>query len=465
MASGLPMPGNFGDAFMQGAAGSQAMFDSVLKNRLNPYQIDLLKAQTLEAQGKGAKATMLSKILQHAMQQAGYGDASEPSMTGQAPAGTFPASGAIGTTGAPVQPPENAPEQPSSGMSANEINGGPGSSVNPNQPSSQPQRMGNPSFLNNVVAGELGVKPQEFNVGGRVGSIDPLTGQPSYTQIGPDEQQKSNIAIREAEEKEFGTQNAKIAHDYDQSAIGAAKTLQTLDQMGEVLKSPVWAGMRQAVNMPIPLIGKAELFYYSKNGTPEQQQMARSLPTLTGQLIADSSKQFSGQFRKGEQSLLTGMKINDEDTVNGALGKYNQLVKFNTFLAERSKIAAKLIRQHVDPTDAQEAADRQLKGDLFRKMLQPNKKASAAQNESQGAYGVPGAEVVDEVGTAYDTRNNQYPGSQQQEQQPQQPAQKQTQPLKITKDHITEENILETMKAMKLSREEVMKRLKAKGLI
>jgi len=55
---------------------------------------------------------------------------------------------------------------------------------------------------------------------------------------------------------------------------------------------------------------------------------------------------------------------------------------------------------------------------------------------------------VDEVGTGYDSTTGAGGA-----------------PMKLNKSHVTEENILETMKQTKLSRNEVMRRLKLKGLV
>ncbi len=60
----IPMPENGIDSFNKGMAASQAMWDSMMANKMRPYQQQLLKAQSEEAQGKGAQANMIAKLLQ-----------------------------------------------------------------------------------------------------------------------------------------------------------------------------------------------------------------------------------------------------------------------------------------------------------------------------------------------------------------------------------------------------------------
>lgn len=63
----IPMPMNGMDAFMSGMQSSQAMFDSMMKNKMTPYQIELLKAQALEAQGKAKAEGMAGDYIQNLM--------------------------------------------------------------------------------------------------------------------------------------------------------------------------------------------------------------------------------------------------------------------------------------------------------------------------------------------------------------------------------------------------------------
>ena len=90
--------------------------------------------------------------------------------------------------------------------------------------------------------------------------------------------------------------------------------------------------------------------------------------TLTGNLIKDASRDFAGQFRKGEQTLLQGMKPSTSDTVDTAKGKAGTLTVLNKMLQERSRLTSKYMeKNHANKLEASEWADRQVDGDKIRK--------------------------------------------------------------------------------------------------
>lgn len=166
---------------------------------------------------------------------------------------------------------------------------------------------------------------------------------------------------------EEGQESGKIrAKDIDQlnNAVFNSETNQaTLDEISDILASPTFEKIRQ-----VPLAGRHELSFYAKEGTPEEQQMVGKYYTLTGNLIKDASRDFAGQFRKGEQQLLNGMKPGPSDTVDSAKGKTETLSVLNKMLATRSRLTSKIMSQnHVNKLDALDEADRQVNGEQIRK--------------------------------------------------------------------------------------------------
>ena len=140
---------------------------------------------------------------------------------------------------------------------------------------------------------------------------------------------------------------------------------QPIDEVSDILASPTFEQIRQT-----PLAGHHELQYYAKEGTPEQQQMVGKYYTLTGNLIKDASRDFAGQFRKGEQQLLNGMKPSPSDTVDSAKGKTETLSVLNKMLAARSRLTSKIMSEHhVNKLQALEEADRQVDGEAIRRQV------------------------------------------------------------------------------------------------
>jgi hypothetical protein len=165
---------------------------------------------------------------------------------------------------------------------------------------------------------------------------------------------------------EEGKESGKIrAQDIDKlntSVFNAETSQNTLNELSDVVASPVFEGIRQT-----PLAGHHELAYYAKEGTPEQQQVVGKYYTLTGNIIKDSSRDFAGQFRKGEQQLLTGMKANPDDTVDTAKGKVQTLSVLNRMLMERSRLTSKYMSQHhANKLEASEWADKHVDGEKIR---------------------------------------------------------------------------------------------------
>jgi hypothetical protein len=165
------------------------------------------------------------------------------------------------------------------------------------------------------------------------------------------------------EGSEMGKIRAKDIENLNNSVFNAETNQATLDEVSDILASPTFEKIRQ-----VPLAGHHELSYYAREGTPEEQQMVGKYYTLTGNLIKDASRDFAGQFRKGEQQLLNGMKPGPSDTVDSAKGKTETLSVLNKMLAARSRLTSKIMAQnHVNKLEAMEEADRQVNGSQIRR--------------------------------------------------------------------------------------------------
>lgn len=140
---------------------------------------------------------------------------------------------------------------------------------------------------------------------------------------------------------------------------------ETLNGIADILASPIFEQIRQ-----VPLAGQHELAYYAKFGTPEQQNMVGQYYTLTGNLIKDSSRDFAGAFRKGEQQLLQTMKPSEGDMVDTARGKSEALSYLNKLLTERARLTSQIMNKyHVNKLQAQELADKEINGVEIRRQI------------------------------------------------------------------------------------------------
>lgn len=192
-------------------------------------------------------------------------------------------------------------------------------------------------------------------------AVTPLAGPPASTFA----ENAGRYEGIEQEGKASGNIRAKDIEALNNAVFNTETNKSTLNQINSILASPEFEQIRQN-----PLLGNHELSYYAKEGTPAQQQMVGKYYTLTGNLIKDASRDFAGQFRKGEQQLLQGMKPSPADTVDAAKGKSETLTLLNEMLNQRSRLTSQIMNKyHVNKLQALDAADQQLNGDKIRQTI------------------------------------------------------------------------------------------------
>lgn len=167
------------------------------------------------------------------------------------------------------------------------------------------------------------------------------------------------------EGKEAGKIRAKDIKDLNDVVFNAQTKQATLDDINNMISSPEIREIRQ-----LPLAGRHEMGFYAKEGTPAQQQLVGRIYSQMGNIVKDSARDFAGQFRRGEQQLLQGMKPNDSDTVDAMIGKSESLSVMNKMLLERAKLTSQYMNQyHMNKGQAQELADDQVDGDSIRQQV------------------------------------------------------------------------------------------------
>lgn len=167
------------------------------------------------------------------------------------------------------------------------------------------------------------------------------------------------------EGEELGKVRADTIKDLDNTFYNSQIKGATLDQLTNIVTSPEFERIRQ-----LPALGHHELAYYARYGTPEEKQLVGQYYTLTGNIVKDSARDFPGQFRRGEQTLLFSMKPSPSDTADAAKGKIEALTVMNKMMGQRAKLTSQLMNQyHIDQGTAAEIADKQIDGDSIRKEI------------------------------------------------------------------------------------------------
>lgn len=207
---------------------------------------------------------------------------------------------------------------------------------------------------------------ESYSIQGAPPQSSPPQSLPSPSAQLPSSSFAENVGKYEGvqeEGKELGKIRAKDIESLNDTLMSGENNRITLDSISDILGSPEFEQIRQN-----PLMGNHELGYYAKEGTPAQQKMVGNYLTLTGQIIQNSARDFPGQFRKGEQALLQGMKPTTSDTVDVAKGKIEALSYMNQLLTERARLTSQLMtKYHMNKGEALELADQQLNGDKIRK--------------------------------------------------------------------------------------------------
>lgn len=219
-----------------------------------------------------------------------------------------------------------------------------------------------------------------------------------YMAITPFGNVDTGVAGLTQQQKEFTKLDAKKVSDLEDIVLNNSSKLDTFNELNGILGSPGFEQMRQN-----PLAGRHELGWYSKFGTPEQQDMVGKAQTYMGNIIKDSARDFAGQFRVGEQALLNGMKPNQSDSIDVMKGKAEALTFLTTMMTKRAELEADMIRnQNMSPLAAKIAADKQINPkqvkEEIRTILHPasSKKSSFSQEDLEFTAQKHGM-TVDEV--------------------------------------------------------------------
>lgn len=286
-----------------------------------PYEIGLLQAQTGQAGAKSSELALRQKLMQDILK------------------------GGISSGSEFESNPQIIPYESVSGMSEENSN-----TPKTNQPEINKSNINYPqaAFLSKFLG--MG-EPKIINVDGQHIAVTPFGNVP--------------IAKGLSEfQKRLTAEDTKKISNLEETYVSTAKTLDTLKSVGNILSSETFEEMRKH-----PMLGKLELKYYEKNGTPEQQKMVGQYLASTGEIIKDASRDFRGQFRIGEQALLNSMKPSPEDSADVARGKIEMLQYMVTTLRDRSKLASEYMRSGYSPIKAVDMADKKLNGKEIRKEI------------------------------------------------------------------------------------------------
>jgi hypothetical protein len=166
-------------------------------------------------------------------------------------------------------------------------------------------------------------------------------------------------------EEQLQVEDAKLINDLEKSYLSSSETNDTLDALTDVITNPIFEKMRQS-----PIFAGLELKAIGATGSPDEKQLVGQYKALTGNIIKASARDFPGQFRIGEQTLMSSMKPTEKDNINIAKGKMESLIMLTRMKRDRQRLMAQLMRQgNYDPITAEAKADELVNGKQIRAQI------------------------------------------------------------------------------------------------
>ncbi len=197
-----------------------------------------------------------------------------------------------------------------------------------------------------------------------------------------------------AQGEEAGRIRARAVDEMDKQYQQAVQAEVPVKHLIDMTQSPVFQKMRSDV----PLFQDKQLKVLAKIGTPEEQKAVGDFISTTANAVANTVQGFGGRALDKEFGLAERMKISDNDTWNVMLGKLGSIATFNEMTKQRSRIASKIMdKEHLSRGDALEKADKQVDGDKIRKLVEQKinpKPTKEDIDHMSNKYGITKEEVI-----------------------------------------------------------------------
>jgi hypothetical protein len=219
-------------------------------------------------------------------------------------------------------------------------------------------------------------------------------------------QNEANYRKLQEEGKEEGKIRSNERKDLDTEYKQSLQVATPLKHLGDIIKNPTFAKARN-----LPGFQELQLNVKSQIGNEAEQKIIGDFQTTALEVVRQTIMGFGGRILEKEIGLSNQLKLQPKDTIASMLGKYPTIVTFNNMTMQRARKASQLMAKDKSLTlsDALEKADKQVNGDKIR------------------------AKVEKELNTP------------------------------LAEEPITEDDIVATMKARGMTRDQVVQRLKAEG--
>ncbi len=169
------------------------------------------------------------------------------------------------------------------------------------------------------------------------------------------------------EGEELGKQRALAIGDLGKQYVQDSEAMAPLIHLGELTNSPVFAKLKSENPLFLSMQQKA----LSKIGTPEEQKIIGDFIVSTKTAIANTVNSFHGRAMAKEFDFANMMKVSDNDTLGTMIGKLESLMTFKQATMNRNEIARDLMSApyHMNEGDAYQQANKSVDMQAIRKNI------------------------------------------------------------------------------------------------
>ncbi len=171
------------------------------------------------------------------------------------------------------------------------------------------------------------------------------------------------------EGEELGKDRANSIKELDKTYESSLKSEIPMKEISKIATNPEFVKMRDR----IPFFQDKQMWYLSKQGTKEQQELIGEFKNYANQVVASTVTNFGGRILDKEITLAQNMKVSDNDTMGELIGKLKAAELINEVNKRGSRIASDLMRtQHISKGQALEQAYKQIDGDKIKEQINYN---------------------------------------------------------------------------------------------
>lgn len=153
-----------------------------------------------------------------------------------------------------------------------------------------------------------------------------------------------------------GEYRAQALKDVGESQLGLSNSGVALDRMANIVKSPTFQEMRTK----IPFFQDKQLKYLMVNGTPEQKKMIGDFIATGENIIASGVQAFGGKPLVREFDLMKRQKISESDPVHVAEGKLQSLITLHDIMEKKGELISDLLKKGYDEAEAVKIANKKI---------------------------------------------------------------------------------------------------------